>query len=393
MFDGLDKLETLALEGNNLAKLPEFAFYGMPSLKTLILSENRLAHIHTESFAGLFQLQNLDLSGNRLRHLSDATFAPLPCLLNVDLRGNPLALIRTNTFEVTNTTKAMLIGSTNGSLVLERNAFNGLVELRKLIVHGLNISTLEKNVLLGMRSLTHLELAGRIEYVDFDSFTGSVQLETLILRNCSLRFVSMDAFYNLYQLRVLDLSANQLETLPNGVFDQLESLRELHLSDNKFTKLPVGIFAKLQRVKMVHLQGNPWYCSCDMKEWPLLALGKVKQSRLIHKPCYASYDKSICESRVQDVYVSDPDTVPRCFTPSLYNDWNLIHVVNKKLNCARRNPRRGRKSTTIATAAQSTTPPPPPPKPESPNEPINSLTDFRIPTYPKGEANNLINDL
>lgn len=332
MFEGLRELKTLSLEGNEIAKIPEFAFYGMPNLKVLILSDNKLIDIQSDSLAGLFNLEHLDLSRNQLQHLSVVTFAPFLNLYSLDIRHNPITSIQEGTFEVTNMTKVLFVGNENNAMTLHRNAFNGLNELEKLLITGLNISNLENSLLTGMPKLKYLKLHGRIEYIPFDAFTSSKLLETLILKNCSLKSISMDAFYGLPHLRHLDLSDNQLQTLPTGIFDELELLDELILSYNQLTTLPSNIFGKLSNIKMIHLNENPWNCSCKLAHWPAHIVNRIKQTRIVEK-CNYQYDKSPCLFEPEDYYAYSVNIVPKCATPKIYEDWNVLHVVHKRLNC------------------------------------------------------------
>lgn len=332
MFDGLNNLQTLSLEGNEITKIPEFAFYGMPNLKVLILSHNKLISISTESLAGLFNLEHLDLTRNQLRHLSDLTFAPLPALLSLDIRHNPIVSVQSSTFEVMNMTRVLFVGNDNNALSIQSLAFNGLIELEKLLIAGLNVSTLEKSLLQGMPFLKYLKLEGKVEYIHFDAFASSVQLEILILKNCSLRYLSMDAFYGLIYLKTLDLSDNNLANLPMGIFDGLDSLVELILTYNKLTSLPSNIFDSLGHIQMIRMDNNPWECSCKLSTLPLHTVNKLKQVKLVEK-CNYQYDKTPCTMQLEEHYVYSSKIVPKCATPERYSGWNLLHVINKRLNC------------------------------------------------------------
>lgn len=335
MFDGLVAMETLSLEGNDIIEIPEFAFYGMPNLKILILSNNKLTNIRSETLAGLFHLEHLDISRNQLHHLSDTTFAPLPKLTSLDIRDNPITEVDASTFEVTNGTRVLFIGNENNALNLHSYALNGLNELEKLLIYGLNVPTLQKSLLKGTPNLKYLELRGKIDSIYFDAFTGSLLLETLILKNCSLKSISMDTFYGLTNLKILDLSDNQLQSLPSGVFDMLSSLDEIILTNNKLTSLPFHVFSKVTNVKMIRLDENPWNCSCKLFHWPPHAVNKVKHVRMTEK-CNYRYDKTPCHIESEQYYAYNSQVVPKCKTPTMYEGWNALHVVHKKLNCRKR---------------------------------------------------------
>ena len=75
MFSGLDKLDTLAMDHNQLTSLKAGDFEGMPRLSSLSLDYNKITHIDNEAFRGLegnltlnylAELSFRDKSGNKL---------------------------------------------------------------------------------------------------------------------------------------------------------------------------------------------------------------------------------------------------------------------------------------------------------------------------------------
>lgn len=331
MFKDLINLEVLSLEGNDLEDIPKLVFFSMPHLKTLVLAKNRLLRLDWESVAGLLELQHLDLSGNKLHYLSEATFAPFPSLQYLDTRGNPIEAIYSNTFEVMNSTKILFLGS-GQPLSIHANAFHGLNSLQRLVINGLQVESLNGDLLRGMPRLKYLEINGRIDTIEFDAFTHSLELEVLILRNCSLQYLSVDSFFALFQLKVLDLSYNQLEMLTPGIFDQLDSLKDLILSHNRLAELP-HVLDGLQHVRMLRLEGNPWRCSCDMANWRSLRLNRMKELREVDLPCTYKYDKVPCQTRVEDFYVTSSHVLPRCSSPPELEGHSIPHVLKKMLRC------------------------------------------------------------
>jgi hypothetical protein len=146
----------------------------------------------------------------------------------------------------------------------------------------------------------------------------------------------MDAFYGLYGLLYLDLSHNLLESLPPGLFDQQFSLRELLLHNNKLNRLPPGFLSNIP-AKMVRLDGNPWHCTCAMRDWQPAVINKIKQKRQLNF-CQFHYDKGSMCNRTQaaDHYVYDKRVAPQCTTPSKFKNWSVFQVLWKELRCNRK---------------------------------------------------------
>jgi hypothetical protein len=146
----------------------------------------------------------------------------------------------------------------------------------------------------------------------------------------------MDAFYGLYGLLYLDLSHNLLESLPPGLFDQQFSLRELFLHNNKLNRLPPGFLSNIP-AKMVRLDGNPWHCTCAMRDWQPTVINKIKQKSQLNF-CQFHYDKgSMCNRTIAaDRYVYDKRVAPQCTTPLKFKNWSVFQVLRKELRCNRK---------------------------------------------------------
>lgn len=340
MFEGLEKLEYLILEKNNLRFIPAFAFYGTPNLKTLSLAHNKLLDIEITDLVGLLQLEYLDLSFNNFTQLSELSLPPFPKLKLANFANNPISVIFPNTFEVMNTTNSLIIGSDDMPLTLITNSLVGLTSMEKLILNNLELRLLKRDMFVGMPNLKELTLTGNITELEYDTFLEVNLIEKLILTNCQIMNISMDSFMGLQKLTYLDLSKNKLEYLPPGVFDQLVNIKELYLNSNNFKKLPREIFSKIYP-KLIRLNENPWHCSCDMSDWKPLIVNRVKQRVIL--PCeFSNDDKGLScstEKRLSFKYVYDNKVAPKCAEPDHFVNWSVFHAMRKILRCPDYKPR------------------------------------------------------
>jgi Leucine-rich repeat (LRR) protein len=333
MFDGLHNLHYLLLERNHLLFIPDFAFLGAPNLHTLSLAHNHLLSLQSTSLAGLFELEKLDLSHNNFSHLSELSLPPFPKLRIADFRHNPIESVFASTFEIMNATSILYIGGKESALSIQPNSFFGLINLKELNILNADIPMLERELLRGMPKLKELKITGNIEGLSFDAFLEVPKLENLVLHQCNIRSISMDAFYGLYGLLYLDLSDNLLESLPPGLFDQQFSLRELLLHNNKLNRLPPGLLLHIP-AKMVRLDGNPWHCTCAMKDWQPTVINKIKQKVQLNF-CQFRYDKGSMCNNTQAVnhYIYDKRVAPQCNSPSKFKNWSVFQVLRKELRC------------------------------------------------------------
>lgn len=334
LFNGLDSLETLILDNNAIEYIPDFSFYGASMLKSLSMANNKIRQLQTTGLAGLLDLQYLNLKNNALNVLSESTFPPLPKLKVADLSKNPIETVYPNTFDVLNGTIKLTLGSNHTQLYLHQNSFVGLDSLEILHLINLNLTILDRALLIGLPKLIELNIKGTINHIAFDAFVEIPNIKRLILSNCSIQSVSMDSFYGIYNLEHLDLSYNQLRELPPGIFDNQFSLKELILNNNKLINLADGIFKTVSNVKLIRLDMNPLHCTCDMKSWDVSLM--TKSMKNINKQ-FCEWDNLkkgySCMVKSTTVYGYNKKLEPICSSPEKLKGKTVSYVLRKYLNC------------------------------------------------------------
>jgi len=163
----------------------------------------------------------------------------------------------------------------SSKLKLQKNSLLGLRRAEILHLYNLEIPVLERFILQGLPSLTHLKMRGNVTSIDFDAFIDLIDLLDLDLSHCHIQRISMDTFYGLEKVRRIDLSNNNLESIPPGLFtaQQQKELREIIFTNNKLTSLPLDFFRNLRlsnkqtRIQNIRLDDNPWDCTCIMINW------------------------------------------------------------------------------------------------------------------------------
>jgi Leucine-rich repeat (LRR) protein len=189
-WEELLKLESLVLYGNSLNGNIPVSLFSLPSLRVLKLESNQFSG-QLKEFSNVSSciLERIYLDNNQLE-------GPIPMSI-FELRG--------------------LLGLSLGS-----NKFNNSLDLR--------VIQLLKNLLY--LDLSHINLL--TEYNDFNLSLSSVQLETIILASCKLKFFP-DFVRNQANLFILDLSNNQIYgELPTSIGQSLAFTKLLSLSSNKF---------------------------------------------------------------------------------------------------------------------------------------------------------------
>lgn len=84
------KLVELDIFENKFSEIPEKIFEGLENLESLILDRNDIQRLHSDSFAGLSWLKQLSLKDNMISDLPDGIFNELSSLTAISLNNNRL---------------------------------------------------------------------------------------------------------------------------------------------------------------------------------------------------------------------------------------------------------------------------------------------------------------
>ena len=140
VFDGLENLRGLHLQGNKLRTLPEGVFRNLSSLGYLYLQNIGLEVVENGSFQGLPKVREIDLSNNRLSYLPNGIFKDV---------GNDVGY---SYYAVTLRLQGNMLSRLDG-------AFDGFVMLRRLFLQDNKLTSLLPGALKGLKHLHHLELS------------------------------------------------------------------------------------------------------------------------------------------------------------------------------------------------------------------------------------------
>lgn len=340
MFDGLQNLQHLSLEHNDIKIVPPFAFYGALHIRSLSLARNSILDMNYRALAGLLDLEKLDLSNNNLTKLSEMSFPPFPKLEKIDLRSNPIKFIFPMTFGVMNMTKQLILGSDLGVLDLSiGSSFVALEQLTMLTLRNVSIPMLNQMVFKGLKNVRTLKMSGFVKRIEFDAFAEMPFLRELTLSSCKIIEISMDAFFGVRNLEIVDLSNNRISFIPPGIFEEQKQLKEIYLQGNQLSTLPKRFFDN-PTVKLIRLIDNPWICTCDMRSWRQAITNRVRSTRLSSSKRTCAVDpqtgfESCTEALTnQYSYQFDNKMSPRCDGgPSEFQYRSVYYTLRHNIKC------------------------------------------------------------
>eukprot|EP00095_Tigriopus_kingsejongensis_P004367 maker-scaffold57_size444674-snap-gene-2.12 protein:Tk04367 transcript:maker-scaffold57_size444674-snap-gene-2.12-mRNA-1 annotation:"slit homolog 3 protein" len=287
-FVGLDLLESLDLNDNNIHRLPPGLFCPLANLKVLnmsqntlmdsehlglslrekvscqiplevlVLSRNELKTISPGSLATLKRLKRLDLSFNNLGVLVDSTFKDLRNLQVLDLSHNRLVALPPKIFApTTNLREIHLANNTIGTINLD--AFHNLTQLQVLNLSGnsLDENWIKPGIFLGLVHLVLLDLSSNhISKIDAQLFSDLSVLQVLNLAHNNIHTIASNAFFNQVNLHILVMSHNELEALHHQTLSGLSVLDSLALDHNKLHSVHEIALKNCTSLKTITVRSN-----------------------------------------------------------------------------------------------------------------------------------------
>jgi Leucine-rich repeat (LRR) protein len=137
---------------------------------------------------------------------------------------------------------------------ISNETFKSLVNVETIILKDCSISDIDPDAFGSLHKLKLLALTGNY-LTRFSSVNLPVNLEELIL--CSNRFDSIEAVVNretASRLLILELSENKIESLHANSFSSLVALRSLELAGNALNSISDEAFGGLVNLRELDLQ-------------------------------------------------------------------------------------------------------------------------------------------
>ncbi|XP_014234384.1 protein artichoke-like [Trichogramma pretiosum] len=297
----LHSLQSLDLSNCNLQdRLSEEAFRNASKLRVLNLSGNPMfAADLTAVLQHLPRLHKLSLSNCSLRRLPDA-FESLETLAELDISHNPLADAFVRLLKPLRSLEFLDMSYCSLGHV-GNNTFALMTELRRLVMSGNSLHTLESGLFANLTRLEVLELddcglRGPLNARLFGEQTESNVVELKLSRNpltlpedgsllpkqlaalssldlshCGFARLNDNLFLRTRNLTNLNLANNRLADLEAlAPLRKLRQLEHLDLSNNNLSSVSPRVFKANSRLLSLNLIGNPFVCNCsivDMWDW------------------------------------------------------------------------------------------------------------------------------
>nr|AGT79981.1 toll-like receptor 10 [Sus scrofa] len=201
-----------------------------------------------------------------------------------------------------------------------------LPHLKTLILKDNKLETLSLvSCFVRNTSLEHLDLSQNL--LQYENDEKCLWPETLITMNLSFNKLADSVFRCLPRnIQMLDLNNNNIHTVPKEII-HLTSLQELNLAFNFLTDLPgcshfrrlsvlniemnlilspsVDFFQSCQEVKTLNAGGNPFRCTCELRDF--IQLEKYSEGMMVgwSDPYICEYPLDLKGTQLKDVHLSE----------------------------------------------------------------------------------------
>lgn len=213
-------------------------------------------------------------------------------LEDLQITSCKLLKIERNAFEGLYNLKRLSINTFNAdwsstkSLNMSSASLHGLKELQMLNLADNNIRNLLDGTFCSLANLQTLNLTrnrirsaeriglnvpecmnSELQYLDLSynelsslsensGFTRLRRLQKLDLQFNNITDISGESLAGLVSLRILNMANNKIGTLPQGLFAGSPELKEIHLQNNSLFALAKGLFHRLEQLLVLDLSGN-----------------------------------------------------------------------------------------------------------------------------------------
>ncbi|CAH2316767.1 hypothetical protein XELAEV_18038297mg [Pelobates cultripes] len=155
-----------------------------------------------------------------------------------------------------------------------------LKSVKSLTLGGNKIRRIELGSFKGFPRMTSLLISNNeLRTVQPSWFYNSTLLETLNITSSKIQVVEPQMLAGFSALKLLNFKNNTIKKIGSGSFNDLSKLTYLDLSSNELPYLDWRVVSHLQNATF-RFDGNPWNCTCILKDFSLFLQELTNTSRL-----------------------------------------------------------------------------------------------------------------
>ena len=263
VFDGLDNLQTLDIAVNMMTDIPD-AIRQLRNLKTLDFSNGQIRHLQGGRFLGVNKLEKLKLNYNNLKTIDDNVFEGLETSLrDLELRGCTLTNVPTNAIKKLKVLKSLNLAS-NKITRIASNALRGSYCLNELDISNMKI-LFRQDMFDGQKScLKDLKLRNMsLTSIPLKTLSRLPNLRYLFLNNNFIKSLRKNAFKGI-RAQTITLTNSPLKTIEKGAFNGLPRPIYLGIERTNITSLQFFFDYKDNTFGWLGVRGSFIPCDCTL---------------------------------------------------------------------------------------------------------------------------------
>ena len=258
-------LELIDLSDNLIEYINGNDFNFSRHLKSINLNNNLIKFIHLLAFVRLSKLDTFRISNNKMSNFNMSLLKSCQNIFELDLSFNKISFDSNIKWDIISNIQIVRLEKINFGLNFQfemflndniqkldfsENDLNGKfnlldrsINLEKLELRAINLSSMKQIMFRNLKKLTHLDLShNNLSFLDYESFENLKKLEYLDLGGNKIYFIDGKIFSNrndstLKQLKYLSLVSNQIASFADSFINYC-SIHTFKMSNNFLKYVP-----------------------------------------------------------------------------------------------------------------------------------------------------------
>lgn len=224
----LKNLEHLEVQNNRITRISGLILQSASNLLYADFSHNKIETISSKSFANQAQLKELYLNNNNIRSINRKMLLKMQKLEVLDLSYNKIGYVDPDAGVVASQGQ-------NKNPAFLRDAFKGLVELKKLNMAHNEIAEIAGSQFAKMQNLIEINLDyNKLTDVPATAFEDCPELKYVFIRNNMIKSLPGNLFNANPALKIAFLSHNEVDAIEDSLLQNKSELKRVDLGDNGF---------------------------------------------------------------------------------------------------------------------------------------------------------------
>lgn len=224
----LKNLEHLEVQNNRITRISGLILQSASNLLYADFSHNKIETISSKSFANQAQLKELYLNNNNIRSINRKMLLKMQKLETLDLSYNKIGYVDPDAGVVSQQGQ-------NKNPAFLRDAFKGLVELKKLNLAHNDIAEIAPTQFAKMRNLIEVNLDyNQLTEIPASAFEECPELKYVFMRNNMIKSLPGNLFNANPALKIAFLSHNEVDAIEDSLLQNKPELKRVDLGDNSF---------------------------------------------------------------------------------------------------------------------------------------------------------------